>query len=64
MFSKQSILNFFSRNRAGLVLGSVGLIDAKGINVAQQSTDMVVRLSDIRPKTDKNTNALGKFFVL
>ena len=34
-FSKSSILEIFSRKFYRLVLGSVGLIDAKPINVAQ-----------------------------
>ena len=34
-FSKLSILKIFSREFHRLVLGLVGLIDAKGINVAQ-----------------------------
>ena len=41
-----------------MVLGLVGLIDAKGNNVID-STDMVVRLSYIRPKTVKK-----KFFFV
>ena len=50
--------SIFLPNWALLVLGSVGLIDAKGNNVID-STDMVVRLSYIRPKTVKKTH----FFV-
>ena len=34
-FSKLPILNIFSRKFRGLVLGLVGLIDVKGIDVAQ-----------------------------
>jgi hypothetical protein len=34
-FSKSPILKNFSRKFYGLVLGSVGLIDVKGIDVAQ-----------------------------
>ena len=34
-FSKSPILNFFLWKFHGLVLGLVGLIDAKGIDVAQ-----------------------------
>ena len=34
-FSKSPILKIFLRKFHGLVLGSVGLIDAKGIDVAQ-----------------------------
>ena len=34
-FSKSPILHIFSRKFQGLVLGSVGYIDAKGIDVAQ-----------------------------
>ena len=34
-FSKSPILNFFSRKFYRMVLGLIGLIDAKGIDVAQ-----------------------------
>jgi hypothetical protein len=34
-FSKSPILNFFCENFMNKVLGLVGLIDAKGIDVAQ-----------------------------
>ena len=34
-FAKRSILNIFLPNWAGWVLGFVGLIDAKGIDLAQ-----------------------------
>ena len=51
-FSKSPILKIFSGKFHRLVLGLVGLIDAKGIDVAQPRY-MVVRLSDIRAKTGK-----------
>ena len=47
-FSKTPIFKNFLRKFHRLVLGLVGLIDAKGIKVAQP---IVVRLSDIRAKT-------------
>jgi hypothetical protein len=50
-FSKQPIINIFSQKFQKLVLGSIGEIDLKGINVTQPF--MVIMLSDVRSKMSK-----------
>ena len=52
-FSTPTILNFFSQKIHGLVLGLVGILDAKGIDVRAASTYTAERLTGVSTNTGK-----------